>query len=342
MLKKIAGLLVVVAILILTVVPLQARAEMEYRFWDKDTIFKDFAWGKTDIVEAIDFELYVGYPDATLKLWNNITRAEFAAVLARAADVSGEPGPKWYDGAVNGLIAAGVIPDKSGDWDAPITRLEAAKWLGRLARAFNIPVKDPNEYFTDTQDPEATYARQTGMMYGVDAEKKLLGADELMNRGQAIVILLRVAKNINVDLPSDEEIIQAFKEAIEDVKANITYMVQTKKPDSSAYDKILPYKRVTRAYFEGAQKAMMAGFERGARTSANIEARNVRVVEKHKGIAYVVAEGVNLDLQISRPTVSRLRKIDGRWMMTQGAGNKENDIYYINEWRKMLGMTPLF
>lgn len=341
MLKKLTiGLLA--AILILTTVPLVARAEMEYRFWDKDTIFKDFAWGKTDIVEAIDFELYVGYPDATLKLWNNITRAEFAAVLARAADISGDPGPNWYDGAVNGLIAAGVIPDKSGDWDAPITRLEAAKWLGRLAKAFNIPVKDPNEYFNDTQDPEATYARQTGMMYGVDAQKKLLGANELMNRGQAIVILLRVAKNINVDLPTDEEIIQAFNEALEDVKANIAYMAQTKKPDPSKYDEILPYKRVTRAYFEGAQKAMMAGFERGGKASTNFESRNARVVEKHKSIAYVVDEGVNSDFGTSKPAVSRFRKIDGRWMMTQAAGNKENDIYYINEWRKMLGMSPLF
>lgn len=341
MLKKLTlGLLATV--LILTAAPLMARAEMEYRFWDKKDIDTDFAWGKTDIVEAIDFELYVGYPDSTLRLSNNITRAEFAAVLARAADVSGEAGPNWYDGAVDGLVKAGVIPDKSGDWDAPITRLEAAKWLGRLAKAFNIPVKEPNEYFNDTQDPEATYARQTGMMYGVDAEKKLLGANELMNRGQAIVILLRVAKNINVDLPSDDEIIQAFNEAMEDVKANITYMAQTKKPDPSVYDKILPYKRVTRAYFEGEQKAMMAGFERGARTSPNIEVRNIRVVEKHKGVAYVVAEGVNSDLGISRPAVSRLRKIDGRWMMTQGAGNKENDIYYVNEWRKMLGMAPLF
>ncbi|MGB9847327.1 MAG: S-layer homology domain-containing protein, partial [Desulfotomaculales bacterium] len=286
MLKKLAfGLLA--AILILTAVPLVARAEMEYRFWDKKDIDTDFAWGKTDIVEAIDFELYVGYPDATLRLNNNITRAEFAAVLARAADISGEPGPNWYDGAVNGLIAAGVIPDKSGDWDAPITRLEAAKWLGRLAKAFNVPVKEPNEYFNDTQDPEATYARQTGMMYGVDAEKKLLGAGELMNRGQAIVILLRVANNINVDLPSDEEIIQARKEALEDVKANVAYMAQTRKPDPSMYDKILPYKRVTRAYFEGAQKAMMAAFDRGAKASPNIEIRNIRVVEKHKGIAYV-------------------------------------------------------
>ncbi|WP_422879783.1 S-layer homology domain-containing protein [Neomoorella thermoacetica] len=69
-------------------------------------------------MEAIDFELYMGYPDATLKLSNNITRAEFAAVLARAADVSGQLGRNWYDGAVDGLSAAGVIPDKSGDWNA--------------------------------------------------------------------------------------------------------------------------------------------------------------------------------------------------------------------------------
>ncbi|WP_406676459.1 S-layer homology domain-containing protein [Moorella sp. ACPs] len=338
--KKFTVLTALLALILLFAQALPAHAEMEYRFWDKKDIDTDFAWGKTDIIEAIDFELYVGYPDSTLRLSNNITRAEFAAVLARAADISGQPGPNWYDGAVNGLIAAGVIPDKSGDWDAPITRLEAARWLGRLAKAFNIPVKDPNEYFTDTQDPEATYARQTGMMYGVDAEKKLLGASELMNRGQAIVILLRVAKNINVDLPSDEEIIQAFREALEDVNAGIRYMEENRKVNPNAYE-LLPYKRVTKEYFIKGMHDMMAGFERGARTS-RVDGRNIRVVEKHKGIAYVVCESVSVDLGLSRPVVSRLRKIDGRWMMTQGAGNKENDIYYVNEWRKMLGMTPLF
>ncbi|OIQ10956.1 hypothetical protein MOOTH_21340 [Moorella thermoacetica] len=43
------------------------------------------------------------------------------------------------------------------------------------------------------------------MMYGVDAEKKLLGANELMNRGQAIVILVKddtaAKREVIVEMP---------------------------------------------------------------------------------------------------------------------------------------------
>ena len=73
--------------------PAPVRAEMEYRFSDKNTIFSEFSWGQEDIVEAIDFELYYGYPDGTLRLGNSITRAEFPAVLARCLDVSGTRAP---------------------------------------------------------------------------------------------------------------------------------------------------------------------------------------------------------------------------------------------------------
>lgn len=317
MLKKIAaGLLA--AILILTAVPLQVRAEMEYRFSDKGTIESDFAWGKDDIVEAIDFELYGGYPDGTLRLGNNITRAECAAVLSRVVDVSGNPGPNWYDAVVDGLVKAGIIPDKSGDWDAPITRLEAAKWLGRLARVYNVPVKEPTATFTDTTDPDAIYAAQTGLIKGVSAG--VLGADQNLNRGQAAVLLLRVARSVDTNLPSDEELIQARREAIEDINANAADFEARKNVDLTFYEK-LPYKRVTKTYFEGARNFMYAT-RNGGRKNNQTKAEDIRIAEKHNSIAIVVSKMRN-DNGAFWISVSCFKKINVRWMMTQG-GTPQN------------------
>ncbi|MBE3582226.1 MAG: S-layer homology domain-containing protein [Thermoanaerobacteraceae bacterium] len=325
MFKKVAfGLLA--AILILTAVPLQARAEMEYRFTDKGTIETDFAWGKDDIVEAIDFELYGGYPDGTLRLGNNITRAEFAAVLSRVVDVSGEPGPEWYSAVVDGLVKAGVIPDKSGNWDAPITRLEAARWLGRLARVYNVPVKEPTATFTDTTDPDAIYAAQTGLIKGVSAG--VLGASENLNRGQAAVLLLRVAKSVDSNLPSDDELIQAQKEAIEDVNADAMDFEARRNVDLSFYDK-LPYKRVTRNYFEGERKFMYDNRNDG-RKNYQVKLTEVKVAEKHNAIAIVVCKGQN-EIGHKDIGVSRFKKIDGRWMMTQGGTPDNRDLKYLRQ-----------
>jgi len=321
-------------------VPSAAYAEMEYRFSDKDTIETDFAWGKNDIIEAIDFELYYGYPDGTLRLGNDITRAEFAAVLARCIDVSGEPGPNWYDAVVDGLVKAGIIPDKSGDWDAPITRLEAAKWLGRLAKVYNVPVREPGAGFTDTGDPDAAYAGKTGLVKGIGGG--LLGVDRNLTRAEAAVLLIRVAKSVDTDLSSDEELLQAVREVNEDVNANIEYLVKTGKADPSAYDTILPYKRMTGNYFEYAQKAALYAAQMGYKAN-KVDMREVKVVEKHRAIAYVVGrpylysgnEGF-----YGAPVVSRFRRIEGRWMMTEGAAElsditMKEDLKYIAKWRAM-------
>ncbi|MGI9862516.1 S-layer homology domain-containing protein [Moorella naiadis] len=325
--KKIS-VLALLAMIMTFALALPAHAEMEYRFSDKDTITKDFSWGQDDIIEAIDFELYGGYPDGTLGLNNNMTRAEFAAVLSRIVDAGGTPGLNWYDGAVDGLVKAGVIPDRSGDWDAPITRLEAAKWLGRLAKVYQVAVKDQGATFTDTSDPDAIYANQTGLMKGVSPG--VLGAGQNLLRGEAAVLLLRVARSVDNNLPSDDELIQAQKEAIEDVNADAMDFEARRNVDLSFYDK-LPYKRVTRNYFEGARKALYADRNDG-RKSYQVEVKEAKVAEKHNSIAIVVNRLWNkekgYDIGVG---ISRFKKVDGRWMMTQGGIPENRDLKYLQQ-----------
>ncbi|AKX95707.1 hypothetical protein MTHERMOG20_23180 [Moorella thermoacetica] len=322
--KKIRVLITLIVLILLLAQALPAYAEMEYRFSDKGTINTDFSWGADDIIEAIDFELYAGYPDNTLGLNNNMTRAEFAAVLNRIVDAGGTPGPNWYDGAVDGLVKAGVIPDKSGDWDAPITRLEAAKWLGRLAKVYQVTVKDPGATFSDTSDPDAIYANKTGLMKGVSPG--VLGADKNLLRGEAAVLLLRVAKSVDSNLPSDDELKQAMVEAIGDVNANIADFEARRNADLSFYDK-LPYKRVTRNYFEYERKFMYAWRDDG-RKNYQGKIDEVKVAEKHNAIAIVVCKIEN-ESGYKGIAVARLKKIDGRWMMTQGGTPENRDLKYL-------------
>ncbi|GEA15510.1 hypothetical protein E308F_17540 [Moorella sp. E308F] len=322
--RKIAVSLSLFLVLTLSVALPAARAEMEYRFSDKGSIDTDFAWGKDDIVEAIDFELYGGYPDGTLRLGDNMTRAEFAAVLNRIVDAGGTPGPNWYDGAVDGLVKAGVIPDKGGNWDAAITRLEAAKWLGRLAKVYQVAVKDQGATFTDTSDPNAIYASKTGLMKGVSPG--VLGADQNLLRGEAAVLLLRVAKGVDNNLPLDDELIQAAKEALEDINANAADFEARRNVDLSFYDK-LPYKRVTRNYFEGERKFMYAWRDDG-RKNYQITKSEIKVAVKHNAVAIVIAK-IETESGYKGIVISRFKKIDGRWMMTQGGPPENRDLKYL-------------
>ncbi|PRR71949.1 S-layer homology domain-containing protein [Neomoorella humiferrea] len=324
MFKKLAFFAALVVMLFSFIVP--AHAEMEYRFSDKDTITKDFSWGQDDIIEAIDFELYAGYPDHTLGLNNNMTRAEFAAVLNRIVDAGGTPGPNWYDGAVDGLVKAGVIPDKSGNWDAAITRLEAAQWLGRLAKVYQVAVKDQGATFSDTSDADAIYANKTGLMKGISPG--VLGADQNLLRGEAAVLLLRVAKSVDNNLPSDDELKQAMMEAIGDVNADIADFEARRNVDLSFYDK-LPYKRVTRAYFEGARRFMYDNRNDG-RKNYQGKIDETKVAEKHNAIAYAVCKIEN-ESGYKGIIIARLKKIDGRWMLTQGGTPDNRDLKYLRQ-----------
>ncbi|OIQ07579.1 hypothetical protein MOOR_28130 [Moorella thermoacetica] len=322
--KKITVLTTLLALILLLTQAIPAHAEMEYRFSDKDTITKDFSWGQDDIIEAIDFELYGGYPDGTLGLNNNMTRAEFAAVLSRIVDAGGTPGQNWYDGAVDGLVKAGVIPDKGGNWDAAITRLEAAQWLGRLAKVYQVAVKDQGATFSDTSDPDAIYANKAGLMKGISPG--VLGANQNLLRGEAAVLLLRVAKSVDNNLPSDDELVQAAKEALEDINANAADFEARRNVDLSFYDK-LPYKRVTRNYFEGERKFMYA-WRNDGRKNYQITNSEVKVAEKHNSIA-IVAARIETESGYKGIGVSRLKKIDGRWMMTQGGPPENRDLKYL-------------
>ncbi len=123
--------------------------------------FSDFqasAWWATDVQVANYLQLLQGYPDGTFRPDANITRAEFATVLDRAAgygrqtptatqpfvDVSASD---WFSPYVDALVKAQIIrpgdyPGGKLDPNAPISRAEMAAWIGRVLAAKGTPLAD--------------------------------------------------------------------------------------------------------------------------------------------------------------------------------------------------------
>lgn len=108
-------------------------------------------WAKPDLTLAIEWDLMQGYTSGAMNPQNNINRAEFATMLAKAMGNSlpdpsqngtpftpqgAEAPPSWSSGAIQSLTGWGVFKSfvytkaqSPNFWNQPITRGEAASWL---------------------------------------------------------------------------------------------------------------------------------------------------------------------------------------------------------------------
>ncbi|WP_187434500.1 S-layer homology domain-containing protein [Paenibacillus methanolicus] len=108
------------------------------------------AWARTAIAQAVELSIITGYADGSFRPNAEITRAEMAAMLAKAAGQSDtaqaatgfaddEGIPTWAKGSVGYLKRSGIVQGKAGNIFAPqdlATRAEAVNVLLKLlARA---------------------------------------------------------------------------------------------------------------------------------------------------------------------------------------------------------------
>ncbi|OMF64874.1 hypothetical protein BK141_11055 [Paenibacillus sp. FSL R5-0765] len=186
------------------------------------TSFKDVPtnhWAKASIDAAVEKGYFKGYSDGTFKPGSTVTRAEFAALLARVAkgtpeteqgnvfkDLTGH----WSETEVNRAVSLGFINVK----DYPngfkpstiITREEMAKWISSgLAAADKdfeqaledtktslIPVREAfSPGISQSKAPYIAVAIGTGVMTGYP--DKSFGLTKTTTRAEASVILLRIA-----------------------------------------------------------------------------------------------------------------------------------------------------
>jgi len=117
-------------------------------------IFKDIAghWAKDDIMQMVDRNIVEGMDNEHFAPGSNVTRAQFAALIARALDLKDGNGKTpfsdvisgaWYEDTVKKAYAAGIVNGLSDTKFAPdqnITREEMTTMLMR-ASAFVLGVK---------------------------------------------------------------------------------------------------------------------------------------------------------------------------------------------------------
>ena len=117
------------------------------------TSFKDVPtshWAYSSILEVASKGLITGYSDGTFRPASNVTRAEFASILARAFDGNERvkttfkdvPTTHWAYDAINEGVALGFINPSdysSGQFEPnkPMTRAEISKWLTGSLKATN-------------------------------------------------------------------------------------------------------------------------------------------------------------------------------------------------------------
>jgi hypothetical protein len=175
-------------------------------------------WAKAAIDAAVGKGYFKGYADGTFKPNGTVTRAEFAALLARASKAETETEPSnvfadlsghWSEAEVNRAVALGYI--SASDYpngfkpNTAITRMEIAKWMtsGLAAGAADykkaledtvttvLPVK---EYFKPgiphSQSPYIAVALGTKLMKGYPDGS--FGITKNATRAEASTILMNL------------------------------------------------------------------------------------------------------------------------------------------------------
>lgn len=182
--------------------------------------FKDIKkhWAKAAIDAAVKNRYFKGYDDGTFKPDEPVTRAEFAASLARASKVEDEKEQTnvfadlvghWSEAEVNRAVSLGYI--NASDYpngfkpSTPITRVEISKWMASGLAAADVdyrqalqdtvttvlPVK---EYFNpgipQSESPYIAISLGTKLMSGYPDGS--FGLTKQATRAEASTILLRL------------------------------------------------------------------------------------------------------------------------------------------------------
>jgi len=112
-------------------------------FTDKDQIAE---WSRSAVAQAVQAGITDGYEDGSFRPSSNITRAEMAAMIARALKLKLDPEastpfsdnkaiPKWSIGVVEAIRQLGIVVGRGGNRFEPngmVTRAEAAVMLLRM------------------------------------------------------------------------------------------------------------------------------------------------------------------------------------------------------------------
>lgn len=227
------------------------EAMVDCNLWQKED--GAFRWAAQDINDTISFEVFLGYPTGTHtftwlgKEWTRpkgpefrpggeITRAEFAAALARVLGHEGWTGPvegfsdvkaeDWFGPYVGALVSRGVVvPAEYGGKlvpGGPITRVEIAAWVARAALAEGIEDPGTQAAFLDVS-PDHRHFREISVATGLGIVRgypdMTFKPEEKATRAEAAAMMMRLVRKLEKNPPRVEDLKPVIQEAFDAVSA---------------------------------------------------------------------------------------------------------------------------
>lgn|GEM_PF-6897612 len=198
--KKVIVITVLMAFIVTGVA--YAGTPTSYVDWGKGKTWP--AWldtkpeAKAQIEQAIKTDLLVGTTVKGKKYLNlnkANTRAEFAALLGRVLNLGDDKGTLWYINRVQALVAKGIIPSNTGNWNAAITRQEMGLWMGRAVVKFNCKVVNPDATLPDiVNNADILNAVRAGVISGYNDGK--YHGERTAQRVEGMLMLVRLQNGL--------------------------------------------------------------------------------------------------------------------------------------------------
>ena len=140
--------------------------------------FKDISghWAEAAILKMVEQGIILGRSDDEFAPEDEITRAEFAALLTRMLDLPGAEykfndvaADSWYSGCVSAVAAAGYMTGAFGDFrpEDKITREEMAVAISAVTSAHGIEAGTAEAGFTDLDDVSDWAKKAVGDMAAI-------------------------------------------------------------------------------------------------------------------------------------------------------------------------------
>ncbi len=173
-------------------------------------IFSDLAdhWAKQEIERAAGLGFVNGYPDGTFRPQNQVTRAEFIVMIARAMELTSKGGAAfeftdqeaildWARPFIAEAQLAGVISGYEDGSLRPNSLINRSEMAGMVMRALDIaPDQGLKPTFADTDSiaawaqPYVAAAAEAGLINGRGNNRFVPAANA--TRAEAVVLILRM------------------------------------------------------------------------------------------------------------------------------------------------------
>lgn len=183
-------------------------------------VFTDIAkhWAAEAVGRLAGMKVVGGYPDGTFRPEKHITRAEIAAILARALKL--DPGdedelhfedsakiPAWARGAVAAIVKEGLVrgyPQPGGglnfEAERPVTRAELAVLAARIIEKKLGPISGAPLLFSDAGDIPAWAREALGLVVAEGIiggyPDKTFRARNYVTRAEAAAVILRLLDSL--------------------------------------------------------------------------------------------------------------------------------------------------